>query len=137
MFLSKTFLYTLAICIASGLLSTIVTAQSEDTRQRRVTSIVSTAPAVTEIKRPRLENDPVVADPLIVSLAEEEPKPPTTLRRYSQFNQLLQAAIDLRLGASYVYGAAGPTTFDCSGFVWAVFQSAGQRFSRTSANALW
>ena len=89
----------------------------------------------------RLENDPVVADPVIVSLAEDEEvkslKPLITLRPASRFTQLLQAAIDLRIGAPYVYGAAGPTTFDCSGFVWAVFQSAGQRFARTSASALW
>lgn len=137
MFLHKAFLYALASCFAFNPLS--ATAQSQDTRQRRVTSTVSTAtvPVISEVRRTRLENDPVVADPVIVSLAEEEAKPLTTLQRSSHFTQLLQAAIDLRLGAPYVYGAAGPTTFDCSGFVWAVFQSAGQRFARTSANALW
>lgn len=138
MFLHKVFLCALALCFAFNPLS--ATAQSQDTRQRRVTTTVSTVPATPEVRRTRLENDPVVVDPVIVSLAEEEAKPLTpltTLRRTSHFTQLLQAAIDLRLGAPYVYGAAGPTTFDCSGFVWAVFQSAGQRFARTSANSLW
>lgn len=142
-FLHKAVPYALAAGITFSLLSTTVDAQSQDTRQRRVMPTASTtpAPAVTEVRRTRLENEPVVDDPVIVSLAEEEEvkslKPLAAVRRSSHFNQLLQAAIDLRLGAPYVYGAAGPTTFDCSGFVWAVFQSAGLSFTRTSANALW
>lgn len=143
MFPHKAVPYALAACMALSLSSTTVDAQSQDTRQRRVMPTASTAPtpAVSEVRRTRLENDPVVSEPVIVSLAEEEQvkpsKPLATLRQSTHFNQLLQAAIDMRLGAPYVYGAAGPTTFDCSGFVWAVFQSAGFGFTRTSANALW
>ncbi|MEJ7708865.1 MAG: C40 family peptidase [Pyrinomonadaceae bacterium] len=58
---------------------------------------------------------------------------PTSL----QFKQLLSQQINHRLGAPYVYGAAGPWYFDCSGFVWSVFQAAGVTFERTSARSLW
>ena len=38
---------------------------------------------------------------------------------------LLLAAIDQRLGSRYRWGATGPTRFDCSGFVWSIFQATG------------
>jgi len=50
--------------------------------------------------------------------------------------KLLLAAIDQRLGAPYSWGAAGPNAFDCSGFVWSIFQSAGINFDRSSARTL-
>lgn len=37
---------------------------------------------------------------------------------------VLQAALN-HLGAPYVFGATGPTTFDCSGLVWYAFRSTG------------
>jgi cell wall-associated NlpC family hydrolase len=37
---------------------------------------------------------------------------------------VLQAALN-HLGAPYVFGATGPTTFDCSGLVWHAFRSTG------------
>jgi cell wall-associated NlpC family hydrolase len=36
------------------------------------------------------------------------------------------------LGAPYRWGASGPRSFDCSGLVWAAYQSAGVRLPRTS-----
>jgi peptidoglycan endopeptidase LytE len=53
------------------------------------------------------------------------------------FEQLIFAAIDQRLGAHYSWGAAGPFTFDCSGFVWSTFHSAGIDFERGNARTLW
>ena len=47
------------------------------------------------------------------------------------------AAIDLRIGTPYRLGATGPDRFDCSGFVWSVFQSAGVNFERRNARDLW
>jgi peptidoglycan endopeptidase LytE len=52
-------------------------------------------------------------------------------------SQLLMSAIDARLGSPYVYGSSGPRSFDCSGFVWSVYNSAGVRFDRGSARYLW
>jgi len=47
----------------------------------------------------------------------------------------LMAAIDQRLGAPYRWGATGPDRFDCSGFVWSIFQAAGINFERASARS--
>ena len=49
---------------------------------------------------------------------------------------LLMAAIDQRLGSRYRWGATGPDRFDCSGFVWSIFQATGINFERASARNL-
>lgn len=46
-------------------------------------------------------------------------------------------AIKSRYGLPYHYGSTGPYSYDCSGFVWSVFQEAGINFTRTSAASLW
>ena len=46
-------------------------------------------------------------------------------------NQIVQNSYDF-LGASYVYGAEGPSCFDCSGFVQYLFNSYGFKLSRTT-----
>jgi cell wall-associated NlpC family hydrolase len=50
---------------------------------------------------------------------------------------LLDQAIKSRYGIPYRYGSTGPNTYDCSGFVWSVFQEAGMGFTRASAASLW
>lgn len=106
------------------------TAQSQinqETRLRRVN--VSERGGIL-----RLENDLEIAQS--ESLAKSPAAifaEPSSLR----FKQLLTEQINHRLGAPYVYGAAGPWYFDCSGFVWSVFQAAGVSFERTSARSLW
>lgn len=134
---------SLAVCSVLALLTLTATAQTEDTRPRQVTitpttqSIISTNTG----SAPRLETDAV-----IISLADlvTTPSIPSGITsstagssRLAQLEQMLHAAIDTRLGAPYVYGASGPSRFDCSGFVWSVFQSAGVPFERTSARAFW
>ncbi|HLM59293.1 MAG TPA: NlpC/P60 family protein, partial [Pyrinomonadaceae bacterium] len=37
----------------------------------------------------------------------------------------------------YRYGSTGPTSYDCSGLVWSVFQDAGYSYERSSARTLW
>lgn len=49
----------------------------------------------------------------------------------------LDQAIRSRYGIRYRYGSSGPNTYDCSGFVWSVFQEAGIPFTRASARSLW
>lgn len=49
----------------------------------------------------------------------------------------LDQAIKSRYGLRYRYGSTGPNTYDCSGFVWSVFQEAGVNFTRASARGLW
>ena len=45
--------------------------------------------------------------------------------------------IEARLGTPYRYGSAGPYRYDCSGFVWSVFNASGINFTRSSARTLW
>lgn len=45
--------------------------------------------------------------------------------------------INSMLGIPYRYGSTGPNRYDCSGFVWAVFNEVGINFERTSARTLW
>jgi len=49
---------------------------------------------------------------------------------------ILLGAIDQRLGSPYHWGATGPRSFDCSGFVWSIYQSIGVDFERGSARTL-
>lgn len=53
------------------------------------------------------------------------------------FAARLRASIDKHLGRPYVWGAAGLKSFDCSGFVWRVFEDTGVLFKRTTARKLW
>jgi cell wall-associated NlpC family hydrolase len=75
---------------------------------------------------------------------EAKPKPvielgPTTAPSSSGFlkyESTLMAAIDQRLGTPYRWGATGPNRYDCSGFVWSIFQATGINFARESARNL-
>jgi peptidoglycan endopeptidase LytE len=49
----------------------------------------------------------------------------------------MMGGITSRLGIPYLYGSTGPNRYDCSGFVWQVFNDAGIHFERTSARNLW
>jgi cell wall-associated NlpC family hydrolase len=76
---------------------------------------------------------PRTAKPTIGLPGLVEPKVPESLK----YQPLLLAAIDQRLGSRYRWGATGPDRFDCSGFVWSIFQSVGINFERGSARTLW
>jgi len=53
-----------------------------------------------------------------------------------RFQPMLMTAIEERLGSRYRWGATGPDRFDCSGFVWSIFQATGISFERVSARHL-
>jgi cell wall-associated NlpC family hydrolase len=55
---------------------------------------------------------------------------------FLKFEPMLMSAIDQRLGSPYRWGATGPDRFDCSGFVWSIFQATGISFERVSARHL-
>ncbi len=123
----KLFPRALALCFALCLLAVGALAQT-DTRPRQV------AKNFDADGTSRLETD--------VYLVSEAPAPqPSRLNLVTpnllRFNQSILSAIDARLGAPYVYGATGPRVFDCSGFVWSVFRSAGVNFERGSARGFW
>jgi cell wall-associated NlpC family hydrolase len=125
----KLFPYALAACFALALPLTAA-AQNGETRQRHV------QPTLKTYDPPTLESEPV-----IVSLASPEDikaaKAWSTKTGNLQIRQLLTAAIEERLGSPYHWGATGPSSFDCSGFVWSIYQSAGINFERGSARTLW
>ncbi len=108
---------------------------SAQNRERKVVTNQTETTRTAE-GRSRLENEPV-----IISEAEPEAQAPKTKSNLPlvipQFNQMLQAAVNKRMGAPYRYGSEGPNTFDCSGFVWSVFQELGINFERGSARTFW
>lgn len=85
---------------------------------------------------------PVVADSK--PAWESKPKPTidvapaigVSTAAFLKFEPLLMTAIDERLGSPYRWGATGPNRFDCSGFVWSIFQASGVSFERESARSL-
>jgi peptidoglycan endopeptidase LytE len=52
-------------------------------------------------------------------------------------SNLLMQGIEARLGIPYRFGSSGPTRYDCSGFVWSVFNQAGINFERQTVRSLW
>jgi peptidoglycan endopeptidase LytE len=125
----------LAASLAIGIWSLSASAQSVETRPR----VLSTA-AETEISSP---DDPIIIS--TAAVAEARPVKPVVVPSmpivrgtdFVRYQPLLLAAIDERLGARYSWGATGPNRFDCSGFVWSIFQSVGINFERASARTLW
>ena len=55
----------------------------------------------------------------------------------ANLNQKLMFSIQAKIGIPYLMGTEGPTRYDCSGFIWKVFQEAGISFTRTSARTFW
>ncbi len=133
MLFKKLFPYALVACAALGIFPMMAAAQNGEARQRQTQTT------------PTLELSAIDNDPVIISLASPEDikasKPVTASPAKGvsglQFQQMITAAIDQRLGSPYRWGGTGPSAFDCSGFVWATFQSAGIDFERGSARNLW
>jgi cell wall-associated NlpC family hydrolase len=135
----KLFPRPLAACFALSLLAVSAQAQQSAARPRQAaaaTTITNEAQG-----RERLENDLVV-----VSTAEEgeEGEAEYSVPRFGappaglgQFERTMLTAIEQRLGTPYRMGTEGPTRYDCSGFVWSVFQQAGVAFERTSVRTFW
>lgn len=55
----------------------------------------------------------------------------------SSISYRIYQGIMSKWGTPYRYGSTGPNTYDCSGFVWSVFNEAGVNFTRASARSLW
>lgn len=132
----KLFPYALAACFALALQLTAA-AQDGETRQRLV------KPTIKTYNPPGLQNEPVI----VSSPAADHVKPSLPLTGKTgrtattaggfQVRQLLTSAIEERLGSPYRWGGTGPSSFDCSGFVWSIYQEAGVDFERGSARTLW
>jgi len=140
MFSRKLFPYALTVCFGLGLSS--ASAQTSETRPRLVQQ--NLVQQNVDVNEPFCSPD----DPVIISTASSEDAKSTKATDWAsstnsvgpgliKFQPLILAAIDQRLGSRYLWGATGPSRFDCSGFVWSIFQSAGINFERGSARTLW
>jgi peptidoglycan endopeptidase LytE len=132
--LKKLFPYALAVCFALGIYPLSAAAQIEEKGARQLTQ-ANKSLNITPL-------DAEDADPVLIS--EASPEDINRAKSFTaknvanpQFQQLITAAIDDRLGARYSWGATGPSAFDCSGFVWSTFRSVGIDFERGSARTLW
>ncbi len=98
-------------------------------------------------QRPVLTNQITVAQtkPLVKNTVDSKPtySTPTNSILNSRLvytpnvNQRLMMSIQSKIGIPYLYGSNGPNRYDCSSFVWKVFQEAGISFTRTSARTFW
>jgi len=87
------------------------------------------AAAVVSESKPKWEAKP---KPII----DVAPAPAPSSTGFIKYESLLMSAIDQRLGSPYRWGATGPNRFDCSGFVWSIYQATGINFERASARNL-
>jgi len=111
------------------------------------TAIAQTRPRVAT---PAADNQEISCSPDDLALAQStqtwqvKAKPTIDLTpaigsadtNFLKLQPALMAAIDQRLGARYRWGAEGPDRFDCSGFVWSIFNATGITFERGSARTL-
>ncbi|MGI9166129.1 MAG: C40 family peptidase [Pyrinomonadaceae bacterium] len=136
MLIKKLFPYAIGACLALSMMSIATVAQTVETRQRLVSR--NFEPSAQSF----LEDEPTVIafaspDEARADLPERANYVAANVAVNFKYEQMIYAAIDQRLGARYVWGAVGPSAYDCSGFVWSTFKSAGVDFERSSARALW
>lgn len=141
MLIKKLFPYAIGACLALSMTSIGTLAQTVETHQGLVSQ--NSEPTA----QPFLEDEPIIislvpSEEIRVNPAEHVNSEHTNnfatkAAANLKFEKMIYAAIDHKLGARYVWGAVGPTAYDCSGFVWSTFKSAGIDFDRASARSLW
>lgn len=126
---TKLFPCALVACLALILMTANASAQTSLDTSSTVTTISNSNGEIA------LVNDfKIISEAPLAGIKSAEM---TTATGTMRFNSMLMGAIDQRLGARYVWGAAGPHVFDCSGFVWSSFREIGINFTRVSARNLW
>lgn len=128
------------VCFAMSLLAVTAHAQQIETFPHQATQaqpVTTTTNAAGT--RSKLENDLTVKSE--DQAGEDEPEEPVEgflpPANFGRVEREMLAAIEERLGTPYRMGATGPNRYDCSGFVWSVFQQAGVSFERATARNLW
>jgi cell wall-associated NlpC family hydrolase len=121
--------------------------QPATTQTDRTKPLTSSRPLNAPAARPTLTNDivvvPLVENSSLVKKTGESRSTASMVKgaRSSLYTPSittdLMSGITRRLGIPYLYGSTGPNRYDCSGFVWAVFNDAGVKFTRQSARSLW
>ncbi len=143
MILSKLFPRLLAVCFAFSLLAISAAAQTAGTRPRQVSNPVQLTSRTMVRGVPRLENDvSLISSVAPADMDEEAPElthvsPMASGANLGHLELAMLSAIEDRIGTPYRLGTTGPYRYDCSGFVWSVFQSAGLNFERVNARTLW
>jgi cell wall-associated NlpC family hydrolase len=151
----------ISLCLSVFFASFVVNINAQ-TRSRIVSAPesqpVNTQVSTEKVKRTVLST-PVNPRPTLtnqISVAQNKPTPPlvkntvsakptnsmlntssTRLAYNPNLNQKLMLSIQAKIGIPYLMGSEGPNRFDCSGFIWKVFQEAGISFTRTSARTFW
>ena len=109
-----------------------------DTRPRQVTDDAQPTTTAGAQSRSRLETDIFVVESAPEAEAEvSKPQFGVPTAKLGFIERSMLTAIEERLGVPYRMGTEGPYRYDCSGFVWSVFQQVGIGFERTSARSLW
>lgn len=110
----------------------------------RTKPLTSSRPLNAPAARPTLTNDIVVVPPAPLVKKTGESRSTASMVKGARSSLYtpsittdLMSGITRRLGIPYLYGSSGPRRYDCSGFVWAVFNDAGIKFTRQSARSLW
>ena len=115
-----------------------------------VKKTVLSSPVSSPVNRPTLTNQIVVnqnqvAQSLVKKTSSSQPlNAPKSYAAVSGrmaygsgLKSKLMFGINARLGIPYLYGSTGPNRYDCSGFIWSVFNDAGINFERSSAKTFW
>lgn len=111
-------------------------------------SLSSSTPLNSQVSRPTLTNKIEIANTvdrpsLVKKTGASSPLNVMTAMTAartvygSNMSVSIMNGIQSRWGIPYLYGSSGPNRYDCSGFVWAVFNDAGISFPRESARTLW
>jgi cell wall-associated NlpC family hydrolase len=123
-------------CLVAALVllsvSSVALAQRPETRARLAAQL--SQGVQVEEPEPFVDHDAVA---LVTPADIRGARLPVSSASKFNFQNLILAAIDERLGARYRWGATGPSAYDCSGFVWSTYQSVGINFERSSARSLW
>ncbi|NNE99908.1 MAG: C40 family peptidase [Pyrinomonadaceae bacterium] len=104
-------------------------------------------PRSPKTSRPSLTNELIIrkrtqdSKSLVKKTASTKAKTRAVKRRAFAYRATTRAmmmqSIRSKLGIRYRLGTSGPRSYDCSGFVWKVFQQSGIPFTRTSARHFW
>ncbi len=110
-------------------------------------SLTSSMPSNTVFTRPVLTSKIVIPsvqnNPLVKKTGSSSPLNALSsaaagkMSYSSSTSTGIMRGIQSKLGIPYYYGSSGPNRYDCSGFVWSVFNEAGFGFERVSARSLW
>jgi len=138
----KLFPRLLAACFVLSLLALSARAQQAPARPRLTAESPQTTTTKQTDGRARLVND-INAAPQDEDEEDGAGESAESVEGFAvpsnlgRVERLMLTAIEERLGTPYRMGATGPNRYDCSGFVWSVFQQAGVSFERATARGLW